>query len=274
MKRLFALMLSLVSASSLYANYNGNPAQPVLLQNQIFYGQPLPQAGCEWEPMKIKFGYERTQVNDRKLASHHPHHNRIDRFEMLSNQGVMTIGLWDRIEAYGKLGAASFTFTDRPHKHHRHHHSNAQCHYITNDGPIWGAGGRVVLVRHCNTVVGFDGNYQFTRPKVFSDGHHQGKHNSRAHLKYHEWQLGLGVAQQISYFTPYIAVNYSSVHASLKDIAKHATSGTHNNYRYRNRHSVGMAVGATITACETANLTFEARLIDETAYTVDLEVFF
>lgn len=250
MKKVAMYMFAVLAAATVNASYNGNPAEP-----QLTPGAGLWWSGCEdWS---LKLGYQRDDVTDRKLKTESGFLAAHDRFEIHADRGVATINWCDKYEVYGSLGAASFEWNESP------------FHFSSKDRLIWGVGARGILWECDCTVVGLDVHYESGRP--------HGRHNSDStvsetffsHLRYHEWQVGLGIAQKIGYFTPYAAVKWS--YARVK---AHNNVDSELDFSLKSRRPVGLALGVTLSSCDWFDLTFEARMFDERAATVAANVKF
>lgn len=109
-----------------------------------------------------------------------------------------------------------------------------------NSEPTWGAGMRGVLFRKKCTALNAGVAYQA------SPG-----------FKYREWQAGIGLSNRIDLFIPYFGITFAGV------------SG-----KYHNKHTVGLALGCRFDYEKYADLTVEARVFDEQAFTLAANIKF
>lgn len=235
------ILIAILSMTSLHALYMGDPAEPLLLDAGFF----IPTESI----VSLKAGYQGDVVWNRSLkASGQP----FDRFEILMNQGVITLGFIDRLELYGSVGSFSAEFWN--------HSSNMMVKYQTETSLTAGGGVRIVLTQWDNTTLGIDGKYQYAAPDIDWTTVHGFLVENNADLSYQEWQVGLGLSHTIDIFTPYIGATYANVHANLKH------EGASLPYlKAVNRHKFGMALGCSLSSGRKVDLNIEVRLFDEQA---------
>ncbi|HSW86805.1 MAG TPA: hypothetical protein VLG49_04820 [Rhabdochlamydiaceae bacterium] len=178
--RFFKLILPIVLLASLRASalYNGNPAEPRLIENGVIWKK---------NKLKVKVGYEGDFMYDRNVRAHGKAECSVDRFKYWMNQGVATLTIKRRFEIYGSLGTMKTGFE---HLHSKHH--------LT-----WGAGARGIVYRKRTTVIGIDAVYQRAEGRT---------------LKYQDWQAGLGIAHQIDVLTPYLALTFSGMRGKVTKV--------------------------------------------------------
>jgi hypothetical protein len=235
-----------------HALYNGNPVEPAAIEQGLFLEED--------NLFSAKAGYQGTYVFDRKLRAYDGAKGRIDQCQLLFNQAVVTVNVFDRIEVYGTIGSMNAFLSHRPHVDMR------RREYQTSDHPTWGVGARGLLMNWGNTSLGVNGSYQWGRPHVkwiAVDGVSQ---TTAAVLKYREWQVGIGVAHQVDVFIPYISLVYSHVHARMEHLR--ASVLPRSSFDMRNRDHFGMALGCTLTTERVFDLTVEGRVFDEQAVTL------
>lgn len=257
MKRwLFLLLLS----PKLFALYMGNPSAPEIVNEGFFF--------CPENWLAVKAGYQRDWVFDRNMRAVSKVAGRMDDFDFIADQGVLTINLIDRIELFGAAGAACFHASHCPRPGVRHE-------YKTQDQFTWGVGLRGTFASWKGASFGINGAYQRAHPTMkwvtvngapvsLSDG---------AKLSYAEWQVGLGVSYQIDSFIPYIGAKYSNAAARFKHLPEGLLS-TGRYFKAKNRRKFGMAVGTTLSNGDRFSSTIEVRLIDEQSITLAAEVKF
>jgi major outer membrane protein len=250
MKKLTALLVALLTASSLSALYNGNPSEPELIDKGFFL--------CRDNMFSVKAGYQGDFVFDRKLRAHRGATGRIDTFKYDMQQGVLTFGLMDRYEVYGSLGSMNAYIAHRPHIDMK------RREYETSNHLTWGCGARAIIFRACHAVVGLDAKYQYAHPHVKWNALDGAAFTTGAGLQYREWQLGLAGSYHVHIFTPYAAVKYSSVHSKLNEIRANMLLG-HERFKMRSRDRFGMALGCSLSTAKLLDLNVEVSLFDEQA---------
>jgi hypothetical protein len=255
MKKILALLLC---PFSVYALYQGSPAQPQIIDQGFWFPQD--------SFMTVKVGYQGDYVYDRKMKLYGDFHNRIDRFQIWTNQAVMTANVLDRFEVYASAGSMTVDFW------HRLNVDGKRREYESHDNWTVGGGARLLLLQWGNTSLGVDGTLQYANPFIVWDALDGVAHATGAHVRYLDWQVGFALSYTADLFTPYIAAIYSSADARLDGVHDDVLPTTH--VKMRSRDHFGMALGCTLSSGKIFDLTFEARLIDEQAVTAAANVKF
>jgi hypothetical protein len=250
MKKLLALVLLL--QAGLYALYQGNPAEPQLIDQGFF----IPQDSL----VAVKVGYQGDWVFDRKLKAMAGAHGEIDRFYIFMNQGVATFNMIDRIELYLSVGSMDISFAHRPRTDH------ARREYWTHDKWTAGGGLRILLMQWKNTCLGVDGKCQYAAPGFKSVTLDGDAVSPEGRCLYREWQVSFAFSHTVDIFTPYIGATYSNVHAAVQNLSIGFLP--HRHFKLVNPNRFGLAVGCSLCSGKKVDLNFEARLFDEQAATV------
>lgn len=238
----------------------GNPSAPQIIEEGFFF--------CKENWFAVKAGYQRDWVFDRNLKAVSKVSGRLDEFESISDQGVLTINLINLIEIYGSGGAARFHISNRPT-------AGIRDEYQTHDQFTWGVGARATFYQWKDLAFGIDGCYQGAHPKIKWLTVNGAPVNLRdgSKITYHEWQIGLGVSYQIDIFLPYLGVKYSNVSANFKNLPPgFLQKGDH--FKGKNQRKFGMAIGTTLSNSNRFAATVEARLIDEQSITLAADIKF
>lgn len=255
------LILFLIFSSPIFALYNGNPASPEMMEE----GFLLTKEGN----VTAALGFRSDWCLDRRMKVSSGFSGDFDRFETSIQQGVFALDFFDRVEVYGSIGSIRLEATQRPMEAFRNE-------YETGYRFTWGVGGTVLVYQTGNLSIGFDGKYQHGTPNldwIGVNGYGFGE-LSGAQLDYSEWQIGLGVAYQIEFLLPYIALTYSSAKADFSNIPQGLvllSPGlvpiTH--FNAKSRYPFGFALGTTITTGRFFSLNVEARVLDEEAISLE-----
>lgn len=239
----------LVFQAGLYALYQGNPAEPQIIDTGFF----IPQDSL----ISVKLGYQGDWVFDRKLKAMAGAHGKIDQFSIFMNQAVVTFNMIDRVELYTNVGSMNATLWHRPHV------DDKRREYQSQDKWTAGGGLRVLLMQWGNTCLGVDGKFQYSAPSikwVTLDGVSQ---TPEGRLRYREWQVSFAFSHTVDIFTPYIGATYSNVHANVSGLNQTVLS--HRHFRLTNPSRFGLALGCTLCSGKKVDLNFEARMFDEQA---------
>lgn len=252
MKNFFTALL-VFSQLSLFALYNGNPAEPELIDQGFFISE------CSF--VTVKAGYQGDFIFDRKLHAKNGSRGRIDEFEARFDQGTVTLNLMNRFEAYGSVGSMHAYFSHRPHI------DREQRIYQTNDHLAWGVGGRAVLFNWEAATFGFDAKYQCGYPHVKWNTINGDAFTTGAELHYHEWQVGAGASYECNFFIPYAAFKYSVVNATLKHIRANMELGT-SRFKMKSREHFGLSLGCSLSPGKYFDFNVEVQLFDEQGLTL------
>lgn len=254
------LLFLLIFSSKIFSLYMGNPSAPEVVNEGCFFSVE------NW--LAVKAGYQRDWVFERTMKAVSKISGRMDCFSFVSDQGVLTVNVIDRIELYGSAGAT--------HLHAAYcSRSNVLYEYKTHDQLTWGIGLRGIFASFEKVSLGIDGVYQRAHPamqRITVNGAPV-KDSSAARLFYSEWQIGLGISYQQDPFIPYIGVKYANATARFHHLPLGAlTTGGH--FKVKNRRKFGMVLGTTGSNGKYFGSTVEIRLIDEQSITLAAEVKF
>lgn len=234
---------------SLFAIYQGNPAEPQIIESGFFLSND--------KFLNFKIGYQGDWVRDRKMKSIANNKGRIDRFEIHMDQGVFTMDILDRLEAYVSYGSFSAELSHRPEP------DGGRREYQSHDRMTLGGGLRFILMQWGSTIVGVDGAMQYANPRMkwsALDGTPSAK---PCRLNYMEYQTSIAITEVIGIFFPYLGVSYSGVHAHLDRIPSFILPNAH--IKMRNRERYGLALGCALSSGKKVDLNFEVRLFTEQA---------
>ncbi|MDR3623597.1 MAG: hypothetical protein P4L16_00450 [Chlamydiales bacterium] len=259
MKKLLSVITGLVAGSALYALPVANPAAPALLTDGVFM---CDQDDC-WG---VKFGYRGDFVFNKHMKSGVG--GRHQDFSLYSNEGVLTLNFWDRVDVYGFVGAANWgsqgLTTDSGAASEADFHSNTRT--------IGGVGLKAVLWETCwascgTTYVGIDGQYEWMGNAPASRVTINGTSETAGGVgrKYREGQVSLAIGHRICNLVPYVAAKWSNGRAPLSHTATIA-GFTPDGYS-ATRHW-GYAIGVSLVDAGRMSVTAEARFIDESAFTI------
>lgn len=244
----------------LFALYMGSPSAPEMMDQGFFFSKE------NW--FAVKVGYQRDWVFDRNMRAVSKVSGRMDDFDSISDQGVLTINLINRIEIFGSAGATRFHAMHRPVV-------SACCKYESHDQFTWGIGGRALLFSWKGASFGIEGGYQKAHPTLKWIALNGAPITPRgsSELSFHEWQVGLGVSYQVDLFTPYLGAKYSNAGASFKNLPSELLPiGPY--FKTKSQRKFGMVIGTTLSNGNRFAATLEARLIDEQSITLAAEAKF
>ncbi|MCI0382186.1 MAG: hypothetical protein L0207_03940 [Chlamydiae bacterium] len=254
MKFFTHLVWFVLCTSKVFGLYFSNPLEPDLVDQGFFIPKDF--------FLGLKAGYQRDMVLDRKLrVKSGVVKGRVDEFQFLMDQGVITLNFLNRLETYGSLGSMNAFVRHRPHVDHRIRE------YQTSDHLTWGVGGRLLLFNWESATFGIDGKYQRGYPHVKWNSIGGEAFSTGARLLYREWQVGFGVSYEIDFLIPYAAFTYSSARATMKKVKPNMQLGT-SRFTMKSREFFGLCLGFSLTPGKYFDINVETQLFSEQGYTL------
>ncbi|MBS0615210.1 MAG: hypothetical protein JSR58_01495 [Verrucomicrobia bacterium] len=254
----YILIILTALSTQLSALYLGNPAEPQVIDEGFFLSDD--------SFLTIKLGYQGDFVYNRKMRAHDGVTGRIDRLQFFMNQGVATFNVLDRFEYYISAGSLTSTYWHRPHV------DKKRREVESHDKWTLGTGARLILFQWGDTILGVDAKYQYSSPHFKWATVDGTSHDTGAHMRYWEWQVGAALSYTVDVFTPYIGATYSVAETNLTGFSHNVYPKSH--FHMRNVDRFGMAVGCTLSSGKKFDLTLEARMISEQAVTAAANVKF
>jgi major outer membrane protein len=202
----------------------------------------------------------------------------IRRTEVFTNAAYLVLNLWDRLDLTTTLGATSIYFVSPDHTFSSIFDPlfNNTTDLMTNTSFSYSSGVRFTLWECGCFALGAEGQYFYTRPKI--NYTHSNDFSVRyagkgQHLKYYDWQIGLGSAYRIDIiqrstaFIPYVGVRWNRARINPGDVRVVLPSDIFLNQREQRQW--GYAVGATFLGCNKISVTAEGRFANENAFYVN-----
>lgn len=249
------IFLFLVLSLKAFALYNGNPSFPMMPETGMF----IPREA--W--FGVKTGYQFDDVYDRCLQMAHRHaenqRKKVQEYDSLNNQGLLTLNFNDRAEVFGSLGEMSFELTQRLFK-------NTKISYRANSHLAWGVGGRAILAYWGNLQVGVDAAYLQSNLPLSSikvNGSSYEKKDPGAEFR--QWQIGAGLSYRFSWFVPYLGFDYSDFRMEINDLNSLKFLFHRNHIVFKEVYPFGIFLGFGLSAEKGLNINFEVRFINENA---------
>ena len=255
MKKLLVLFAGL-TLSSLYASPVLSPNAASIHTDGVFF---CDDCSC-WS---LRAGFRGDYVFDRKLSTNQSSQLTMECHSIFANEAVLTFNLWDRLDIYGLVGAAtqslvtSFQIPGR---------GGINVESSTSAKTIWGVGARATILEHnfnCygTSYLGADINYENIGSSYANTAIFNGAPSplpTGPMVTYEELQVSVQVGHRISILTPYIGAKWSNARAVCQEIYGAANHKNHWGY----------AVGVLLIDAGRMSVTAEARFIDEKAMTI------
>ena len=262
MKKLLVLFAGL-TCHSLYASPVLSPNAAAVHTDGVFFCDD-----CSY--WSLRAGFRGDYVFDRKLSLGGL--GEIDNFSLMSNEGVLTLNFWDRLDIYGLVGEATphmDAIGDIPEQ------GTYFADRFWSARTIWGVGARATILEYnfgcCGTsYLGADINYESIGSSNGVSGTDNGAPSlNRFNANYKETQVSLQIGHKIAMLTPYIAAKWSNAIVGYNLTVPSGTGAGNYAYSYRNtRNHWGYAVGVLLIDAGRMSVTAEARFIDEKAMTI------
>lgn len=235
----------------------GNPYLPEIPEKGFFLDKDF--------PLSIKAGYQGSFVAQRQLDLKGESISPLPQRESLTyhvNMGVVSVGFYDRVEAYAGLGVGKFLMSGPI--------DFSIVRSASNENFLWEGGGRVLLIFWKGTSLGVSAGYQRAGPDMdwltINDAPGSTKGSE---LNYSQWQVAIGIAHKIGFFSPYIGGSYSYVKYKIgTPVYKTILHDTKSSKTYQNKKKLSLIVGASLTATEIINLDIEIKTFAEKSLTI------
>jgi hypothetical protein len=259
--RLGLTLVCLLQMSLAHAYFNGSPDLPEMIDEGIIYAQE--------NNFSIRLGYQRDWTFNEKFSGTNLVNSKFSGFSSLMDQGVVTLNILDRYDAYFTTGAIQY-------KLQQELSSNQNVSYQTDDHWTFGAGGRVLILKYSKLSLGLDGKYQYSYPKI-DEIEKNGTTvipNDNSSVLIHGWQIGASLGYRVDIFSPYLGVKYLRQVASFNNLPEGLISPFDNAFKAKNENNFGFFVGVLISSGHDFSIGIESRMIDERALSLTLDLKF
>ncbi|MCX6995281.1 MAG: hypothetical protein NTY13_05695, partial [Chlamydiae bacterium] len=137
MKKILSLFTGIIAVGSAYASPVLSPNAAAVHTDGVFF---CDDCSC-WS---LRAGFRGDYVFDRKVTS--SGRGNYDSASIMSNEGVLTLNFWDRLDIYGLVGATNISISDR-------WDSTLFGREVILDGnpgasTIWGVGARATILEY------------------------------------------------------------------------------------------------------------------------------
>jgi hypothetical protein len=227
-------LLFLLFPFALFALYNGNPSFPMMPEIGIW----IPKES----PVGLKVGYEVDWSYDTNLKA-------VNGYNSLTQFGVVTFNILDRVELFTDLGAFSASW-----------YQGDSVFYQSDTSWMWGVGGRAILAYWGDLQLSGGASYVDSSPSsvtVHSEGEKFSAH-------FNAWQIAGGLTYRFGWFYPYVGVDYLNM-----------TWDAGKKKLYLQMHDpFGIYLGLGVGLERGWNFNLEARFINENAITFSTDIRF
>lgn len=288
MKKLLTLMLAVLSCGAAYALPTGNPADPLLTPNGLFWDDCWDNDSCDYDPcdpcgfnwdVSLRIGYYGDFVFNRKLQLDGFDESQLKRVQLFTNAGLIVLNFWETLDIYGILGATNVNINAGSALFGIDTTAGGIVNIFTDSDFSWTVGARAVLWDWGCTVLGIDARYFRTNPnvrRITLNETFTSAPDDSLELRYHEWQVSLALSHRINVFVPYVAVKWNKADVDF-DGAPITITGIVPPFIPRdleNRRQWGYAVGVSLVDCDIFTVNVEGRYVDEKAIAVNAQVRF
>jgi len=144
--------------------------------------------------------------------------------------------------------------------------------FITEEDLLLGLGITIPFYENQSGMrIGFDAKFRFAEPPMERIEIRNERIAAEGEVKYREWQLGLGISQQLKRFIPYAGIKYSDIRSELEATA----AGDLYEYgKTKSEETIGLFAGCDVLLLDRVSLNIEGRFRDEEAVSVTLVVSF
>lgn len=258
MKKTCWLLLFFGSVS--FASPVNNPAAPKMIEEGLYFQCPT------WYNFRI--GYEGNFVRDGRMEMQNESKD-IDGYQQDTNSGTFTLGLQNRFDFYGTVGAYR---TKAAWRIKEFDDSFSRIQLETHYNLSWSAGVKGIFFEWGNTTLSAGSRYSNISSNLLwltKNGVPQSADHGK--LKYKEWQIDLAISHKIDFLIPYVGVQYNNTHIMIFNEDVIIAPNENNKIQLKGKEHIGLNLGCAITAKKYFYLNLEGRLINEYAFTVSGE---
>ena len=119
--------------------------------------------------------------------------------------------------------------------------------------------------------IGFDAKFRFAEPPMERIETQDERIEAEGKIKYSEWQLGIGISQQLKRFIPYAGLKYSDIRSECEAAA---AGDLYEWGKTKSEETIGLFAGCDILLLDRVSLNVEGRFRDEAAVSATLVVGF
>lgn len=281
MRKLVFCALTFLSCNIASALPLGNPAEASLLYDGLF----MEGVGCEDEErtdcfwgdrLSVRVGYYGDFIFNRHMRESNSDRKTIEKTRIITNAGYLAANVYELFDLFATFGATKLKID-----------TNTSA-FSTIDGVrlginsfndfSWSVGLRGTIFEYGCTTCGVEAQYFYTRPAITRStlgGFASDYPAERNHMKYSEWQVGIGISQRINQLVPYVGGSYSRARIDMRNIVLDFTDGT--TILLANLESKGNGcgvVGVSFIDCEKVSVNAEFRFCSERALYINGQIRF
>lgn len=253
-KKLLYFFFVLSYCTSLYCLYMGNPASVEILSEGLWMSKE--------SVLSVGLNYQADVLLDKSLKPTNSTIKQVNRMNYTMQQGGLNISFLDRFEVFGLLGAQKFDFDILVSP-------TLKQEIQTSNDLAWTLGFKALVYEEGPFVFGLDLEYETAHPNI-SQIIQNGvpfKSPQGSKFRYQEWQFSLAISYKTEFITPYIGYCYSHPIINFKNFSPNFLPKHKRHFTVKGQKKSGGAVGATLSNGKFFSVTFEARFIDEAAFT-------
>lgn len=292
MRKLVVTALAVIGCGALYALPLGNPAEPSLYRNGVWWESSCADV-CDpcfsWcDAWSLRMGFygnyvynRHLQVDDKK-ALDNVNHKDLDHAQIFTNAGYIALNICDKFDVFTSLGVSRIDLEFNQKLIVPGSIFCARFDWSTTFS--WSVGARAVLWQCDCFLLGLEGEYfqtcpDFSRLCTFINPSVNQVNINGVGTKFKEWQVGLGAAYQIMTscprfsMVPYIGVTWSDVRTEEASFALSPELPVTFPELSADQPWT-FVVGNTFSICEMAGVTVEGRFGGESAVAVRGQVRF
>ena len=247
----FLFQILIFAPLSAFALYNGNVSLPMMPERGVF----ISKNAC----FGFKTGYELDWVYDcdLDLDTHHLPKKQTHDYASLTQFGVLTLNFNDRVELFGNMGSLSCHWNHRVDATHK-------ISYVGDPSWAWGVGGRAILAYWGDLQLGVNAAYVQSHPSLSSlKVNNQSYSHKHVKIDLNPWQVGAGLSYRFGWFLPYIGIDYLNQTLEVEDLDSLAFLLPRKTTLFKNKHPLGLFLGAGLGPEVGFNINIEARFINE-----------
>lgn len=261
MRPVFALFVSVPSL--LLALYNGNPNFPQMPSEGFWMPEECwlsVKGGVEWDDTFNHY----VELKKEWAEDSFP----LQKFMTMRSSGVVTLGIFDRVEAYGTFGVMQTTIDQKT--------LDSQVLVFETDPQfVWSVGGRALIAYFGGFRFSLDAKYLESHPnikRISLEG--KSRLKDQGSLLLEEWQVGASVCYCWKGLSPYIGIKHTNVDATILGVDLPSDLFPKKAEEMKAEYDLGMFIGVGFAPQRGWNLNMEWRFIDEWGLTLSGDIRF
>lgn len=276
MRNFLCVGLSILGMATVHALPVGNPAEPMLFSNHVYFENQGCCSPCiNWcDFFNLRLGFYGDYVYNRRVEA--PTSEAIfkeKRASMSTNAGEFVLNICDRVDLFATVGVTNIYLVENAG-------SIGKISVYYSPTLSYSGGGRLTLWKSNCFYIGIEGQYFYTRAELNSVSlWNEGEsfyYNtaSERNETYNEWQGALAASYQFVNCANFVLIPYAAIQFAGVNWVRNRTLDHSQVFSFKQQQVVGWTLGVTALLCNLVDITAEGRWANESAFSLTGQVSF